>query len=61
LPQSSSDSTGFLCFGFFRKFFGTMTLAAGTVPTRSRAMALTDFFTLYLLSFFGKLFHPRTG
>ena len=45
----SSASIGFLYFGFFRKFFGTMILGDGGVPTRSRARALTSFFALYLL------------
>jgi hypothetical protein len=46
-----SCSGGFLCFGFFLKFFGTITLRDGTVPTRSRARARTSFFALYRFGF----------
>jgi hypothetical protein len=46
-----SSSGGFLCLGFFLKFFGTITLRDGTVPTRSRAKARTSFFALYGFGF----------
>src|SRR5262249_42296897 len=39
---SHSSSTRFLCFGFLRRFFGSIGRAAGTVPTRSRAIAFTS-------------------
>jgi len=42
--QASSSPTGFLCLGFLRWVLGTSGRLAGTVPTRSRAMARTSFF-----------------
>ena len=40
-----------LCFGF-RSLFGTMGLEGFTVPTRSRAMALTSLGALKIFFFF---------
>src|SRR5579871_4444981 len=37
-----SSKNGFLCLGFLRLDFGSMVLADGTRPTRSRAMAFTS-------------------
>ena len=48
---ASSACIGFLCFGFLRKFFGTIILGDGTVPTRSRARLRTTFFASYFLGF----------
>src|SRR5579863_7816694 len=45
----------FLCFGFLRSDLGSISLAAGTVPTRSRAMALTS---LPISNFFLRGKHP---
>ena len=43
-PGTGRSSSGrFLCLGFFREDFGSSSLAAGTVPTRSRAIAFTSF------------------
>jgi hypothetical protein len=44
-----ASSSDFLCFGFFRKFFGIIILGDGTLPTRSRARARISFFALYFL------------
>ena len=39
----SSNAGGFLCLGFLRAVLGWMVRAAGTGPTRSRAIARTSF------------------
>jgi hypothetical protein len=51
------ESAGFvfskscLCFGFLRSAFGVTTREAGTVPTRSRAIAFNSFVALYFFGF----------
>ena len=40
--HACSSSGRFLCLGFLREDLGSISLAAGTVPTRSRAMAFTS-------------------
>src|SRR5437868_6246445 len=43
--SAPSSSTAFLCLGFLRSSFGTITRDEGTIPTRSRASFLISFLT----------------
>ena len=50
--KSYSSAGGFLYLGFFRSTLGMITLAGGTMPTRSLASFRTSFFWSKI-SFFG--------
>src|ERR1035438_6852588 len=59
LGHSVSSSMGFLCLGFLRALLGSMGLEAGTVPTRSRAIAFTSLLISKIFFLRGK--HPPHG
>ena len=51
----------FLCLGFLRETFGSIGLAAGMRPMRSRAMAFTSVAKLKLFFFFRGKNPPKGG